>query len=248
MSTAVNRTPGAAPAKALNLAGVSAGYGRTVVLEDIDLALDRGERVSIIGRNGVGKTTLLGTVMGYTTLHAGRIELAGRDISDARIFDRVRAGLGHVPQEREVFPSLSVYENLAVARRTGGWTFEQVYELFPQLGSRTAHKGSQLSGGEQQMLAIARALVCNPSVLLMDEPTEGLAPVIIEQLVEAMHTLRAQEGPHHHLLVEQHTGIALEFSERTVVMNRGRIVYDGASAVLASDEALLNSLVGVAGE
>ena len=247
MSTAANRTPGAAPVKALDLAGVSAGYGRTVVLEDIDLALDRGERVSIIGRNGVGKTTLLGTVMGYTTLHAGRIELAGRDISDARIFDRVRAGLGHVPQEREVFPSLSVYENLAVARRTGGWTFERVYELFPQLGSRTAHKGSQLSGGEQQMLAIARALVCNPSVLLMDEPTEGLAPVIIEQLVEAMHTLRAQEGLTI-ILVEQHTGIALEFSERTVVMNRGRIVYDGASAALASDDALLNSLVGVAGE
>ena len=247
MSTAANRTPGAAPVKALDLSGVSAGYGRTVVLEDIDLALDRGERVSIIGRNGVGKTTLLGTVMGYTTLHAGRIELAGRDISDARIFDRVRAGLGHVPQEREVFPSLSVYENLAVARRTGGWTFERVYELFPQLGSRTAHKGSQLSGGEQQMLAIARALVCNPSVLLMDEPTEGLAPVIIEQLVEAMHTLRAQEGLTI-ILVEQHTGIALEFSERTVVMNRGRIVYDGASAALASDDALLNSLVGVAGE
>ena len=126
MSTAASSTPGAAPAKALDLAGVSAGYGRTVVLEDVDLALDRGERVSIIGRNGVGKTTLLGTVMGYTTLHSGRIELAGRDISDARIFDRVRAGLGHVPQEREVFPSLSVQENLAVARRGGGGGFEPV--------------------------------------------------------------------------------------------------------------------------
>ena len=247
MSATADKTQGAVPAKALHLAGVSAGYGRTVVLEDIDLALDRGERVSIIGRNGVGKTTLLGTVMGYTTLHSGRIELAGRDVSDAKIFDRVRAGLGHVPQEREVFPSLSVHENLAVARRAGGWTFEQVYELFPQLGSRTTHKGSQLSGGEQQMLAIVRALVCNPSVLLMDEPTEGLAPVIIEQLVEAMHTLRAQEGLTI-ILVEQHTGIALEFSERTVVMNRGRIVYDGPSGALAADDGLLNSLVGVAGE
>ena len=240
-------TPDARPVRTLDLAGVSAGYGRTVVLEDIDLTLERGERLSIIGRNGVGKTTLLGTVLGYTTLHSGRIELAGRDISDARTYDRVRAGLGLVPQEREVFPSLSVYENLAVARRAGGWTFEQVYELFPQLGSRTTHKGSQLSGGEQQMLAIARALVGNPSVLLMDEPTEGLAPVIIEQLVEAMHTLRAQEGLTI-ILVEQHTGIALEFSERTAVMNRGRIVYDGPSATLAADEPLLNSLVGVAGE
>ena len=237
----------AAADRALDLAGVNAGYGRTVVLEDIDLALGRGERLSVIGRNGVGKTTLLGTVMGYTTLHSGRIELAGRDISGARTYDRVRAGLGHVPQEREVFPSLTLQENLAVARRAGGWTFERVFELFPQLAGRRNHKGNQLSGGEQQMLAIARALVCNPSVLLMDEPTEGLAPVIIEQLVEAMHTLRSQEGLTI-ILVEQHTGIALEFSERTVVMNRGRIVYDGASATLAADEPLLNSLVGVAGE
>ena len=247
MSAAGDKAPDMVPARALGLSGVHAGYGRTVVLEDIDLALHPGERLSVIGRNGVGKTTLLGTVMGYTTLHSGRIVLAGRDVSNARTYDRVRAGLGHVPQEREVFPSLSVYENLAVARRAGGWSFEKVYELFPQLGSRTTHKGSQLSGGEQQMLAIARALVGNPSVLLMDEPTEGLAPVIIEQLVDAMHTLRAQEGLSI-ILVEQHTGIALEFSERTVVMNRGRIVYDGPSAALAGDEALLNSLVGVAGE
>ena len=233
--------------KALDLARVSAGYGRTVVLEDVDLSLARGERLSVIGRNGVGKTTLLGTVMGYTTLHAGRIELAGRDISRARTYDRARAGLGHVPQEREVFPSLTVHENLAVARRAGSWTPAGVYELFPQLAARETHKGSQLSGGEQQMLAIARALVGNPAVLLMDEPTEGLAPVIIEQLVEAMHTLRSQEGLAL-VLVEQHAGIALEFSERTVVMNRGRIVYDGPSAALAADEARLNALVGVAGE
>ena len=233
--------------KALDLARVSAGYGRTVVLEDIDLTLARGERLSVIGRNGVGKTTLLGTVMGYTTLHAGRIELAGRDISHARTYDRARAGLGHVPQEREVFPSLTVHENLAVARRRGDWTLDGVYELFPQLAARATHKGSQLSGGEQQMLAIARALVGNPAVLLMDEPTEGLAPVIIEQLVEAMHTLRSREGLTL-VLVEQHAGIALEFSERTVVMNRGRIVHDGPSAALAADQSRLNALVGVAGE
>ena len=233
--------------KALDLARVSAGYGRTVVLEDIDLTLARGERLSVIGRNGVGKTTLLGTVMGYTTLHAGRIELAGHDISHARTYDRARAGLGHVPQEREVFPSLTVHENLAVARRRGDWTPDGVYDLFPQLAARATHKGSQLSGGEQQMLAIARALVGNPAVLLMDEPTEGLAPVIIEQLVEAMHTLRSQEGLTL-VLVEQHAGIALEFSERTVVMNRGRIVHDGPSTALAADQARLNALVGVAGE
>lgn len=231
----------------LELEDVKAGYGETVVLEDIDLRIRPEESLCVIGRNGVGKTTLLGTVMGYTRVHSGRLLLSGQDLSKMKIHERMWSGLGLVPQEREVFPSLSVTENLSVAMRPGGWTREAVFELFPQLAARENHTGNQLSGGEQQMLAIARALVGKPSVLLMDEPTEGLAPVIIDELVNAMHVLRAQKGLSI-VLVEQHTGIALEFSDRTIVMNRGRIVYDGASASLGADESLLNSLVGVSGE
>lgn len=231
----------------LELKGVKAGYGETVVLEDIDLSIQDGESLSIIGRNGVGKTTLLGTVMGYTRVHSGSMRLAGQDLLGMRVHERMRTGLGLVPQEREVFPSLTVIENLAVATRPRGWTRTAVFDLFPPLAARRNHMGSQLSGGEQQMLAIARALVGKPSVLLMDEPTEGLAPVIIDELVRVMHVLRTQEGLSI-VLVEQHTGIALEFSDRTVVMNRGRIVYDGKSAQLRGDESLLHSLVGVTGE
>lgn len=230
----------------LELEDLDAGYGETVVLEDLNLSIRSGESISIIGRNGVGKTTLLGTVMGYTRVHSGRILLAGTDLTRMKTHERVRAGLGLVPQEREVFPSLSVTENLAVSERSGGWTPEQVFDFFPQLAAREHHRGNQLSGGEQQMLAIARALVGRPTMLLMDEPTEGLAPVIIDELVRAMHALRSQAGLSV-VLVEQHTEIALEFSERTVVMNRGRIVYDGASTRLRSDPSLLNSLVGVTG-
>lgn len=231
----------------LELEGLHAGYGETVVLEDVNLTISKGESLSIIGRNGVGKTTLLGTVMGYTRVHSGRLVFSGRDLARMRTHERVWAGLGLVPQEREVFPSLSVIENLAVAERSGGWSREKVFEFFPQLAARRHHKGNQLSGGEQQMLAIARALMGKPALLLMDEPTEGLAPVIIDELVGVLHALRAEAGLSI-VLVEQHAGIALEFSGRTAVMNRGRIVYDGASARLQSDQSLLNSLVGVTGE
>lgn len=231
----------------LELRGVQAGYDETVVLEDIDFRVQPGESLSIIGRNGVGKTTLLGTVMGYTRVHTGTILLSGQNLRRMRIHQRMRAGLGLVPQEREVFPSLSVTENLSVATRPGGWTCAAVFDLFPQLAARHNHMGSHLSGGEQQMLAIARALMGKPTLLLMDEPTEGLAPVIIDELVRIMHVLRTQEGLSI-VLVEQHTGIALEFSDRTMVMNRGRVVYDGESAKLRTDQSLLNSLVGVTGE
>ena len=165
----------------LDLDNVRAGYGETVVLEDIRLALAPSETVSIIGRNGVGKTTLLATIMGHTTLHSGRISLHGKDISSLATYRRVTAGLGYVPQEREIFPSLTLRENLEVAARPGTWTMETVYELFPRLAERAENRGNQLSGGEQQMLAIGRALIGNPSVLLMDEPSEGLAPVIVEE-------------------------------------------------------------------
>lgn len=231
---------------ALALRGVSAGYGATTVIEDLSLGVAKGESVSIMGRNGVGKTTLLATIMGHTKLHAGSIRVNERDVSGLPIFERVAAGLGYVPQEREIFPSLTVRENLHVAARPGPWTEDRVCEAFPHLAARLGNAGNQLSGGEQQMLSIGRALIGNPSVLLMDEPTEGLAPVIVEELVRAMARLR-DEHDLTILLVEQNTRVALAFSERAVVLDRGRIVYDGDSATLSADEALLDSFIGVAG-
>ena len=231
-------------AEALALRHVSAGYGDTVVLEDASLALEAGESISVIGRNGVGKSTLLATVMGHTTLHGGEVRLGGASLARVPVFRRARSGLGFVPQEREIFPSLTVRENLAVGARPGPWTAERVFDLFPNLGARLSHAGSLLSGGEQQMLSIARALVTNPSVLLMDEPTEGLAPVIVEALAAVLVRLSA-EGALSIVLVEQNSRVALAFSARTVVMDKGRIVYDGASAALAADPERLAKLIGV---
>jgi branched-chain amino acid transport system ATP-binding protein len=231
-------------AEALALRHVSAGYGDTVVLEDVSLALEAGESISVIGRNGVGKSTLLATVMGHTTLHGGEVLLGGASLARVPVFRRARSGLGFVPQEREIFPSLTVRENLAVGARPGPWTAERVFDLFPNLGARLSHAGSLLSGGEQQMLSIARALVTNPSVLLMDEPTEGLAPVIVEALAAVLVRLSA-EGSLSIVLVEQNSRVALAFSARTVVMDKGRIVYDGASAALAADPERLAKLIGV---
>ena len=227
---------------ALQLKGVSAGYGETHVLEGIDLALAQGESLSVIGRNGVGKSTLLETIMGNTTLHAGQIGLRGARIDPAPAHERARAGLGYVPQEREIFPSLSVRENLELCARPGAWTLQRVCELFPNLEPRLGNAGTQLSGGEQQMLAIARALLTNPTVLLMDEPTEGLAPVIVQALSKVLVSLRA-EGNLSIVLVEQNSRVALEFSERTVVMDRGRLVYDGASERLRREPDFLASLI-----
>jgi branched-chain amino acid transport system ATP-binding protein len=228
--------------EALALKGVTAGYGETHVLEAVDLALGEGESLSVIGRNGVGKSTLLETIMGHTTLHAGEIALAGRRVEAAPVHSRALAGLGYVPQEREIFPSLSVRENLELCARPGHWTAERVFELFPNLKTRLDAPGTQLSGGEQQMLAVARALMTNPSVLLMDEPTEGLAPVIVQALVLVLSRLRAAGGLSI-LLVEQNSRVALEFSARTVVMDKGRIVYDGASERLRADPEYLAGLV-----
>jgi branched-chain amino acid transport system ATP-binding protein len=230
---------------ALELAALTAGYGDTVVLEGVDLALGPGERLSVLGRNGVGKSTLILTIMGHTRLRGGRIRLAGRDIARWPPWRRARAGLGLVPQEREIFPSLSVREHLRMAARPGPWTIERAYRTFPGLALRRSHHGDQLSGGEQQMLAIARALVGNPKVLLMDEPTEGLAPIVVEQLVAVIAGLGADKAMAM-LLVEQHALLALELAPRCIVMDRGRIVYDGPSAELAHDQDLLQSLVGVA--
>ena len=203
-----------------------------------------GETLSIIGRNGVGKSTLLATVMGHTTQHGGRLLLHGKDISKLAPHKRSRAGLSYVPQEREIFPSLSLRENLDVALRPGVWNIAKAFDLFPRLAERQSNRGNQLSGGEQQMLSIARALVGNPSVLLMDEPSEGLAPVIVEELTRAVKRLAEADGLTL-VLVEQNTRLALDIAPRTVVLDRGRIVYDGESAVLKADPARLELLIGV---
>ncbi len=228
-----------------NCARVSAGYGETVVIEDIDLTLAPGECISVIGRNGVGKTTLLSTVMGHTTLHSGDVMLDGQSLNGMPRFRRALAGIGFVPQEREIFPSLSVRENLDVGGAAGSTGREaRVFELFPRLQERLDNMGNQLSGGEQQMLSIARALLTNPSVLLMDEPTEGLAPVLVETLTAVLAQLRA-ESALSIILVEQNSRVALNFSPRTVILDKGRIVYDGESEPLRADPERLAKLIGI---
>ena len=231
-------------ADALELRGVSAGYSEAVVIEDIDLKLAPGESISVIGRNGVGKSTLLSTVMGHTTLHAGDVMLDGLRLNGMPSFRRALAGIGFVPQEREIFPSLSLRENLDVAARPGHWTPARVFELFPRLRERLDNMGNQLSGGEQQMLSIARALLTNPTILLMDEPTEGLAPVLVEALTDVLTRLRA-ESALSIVLVEQNSRVALSFSPRTVILDKGRIVYDGESEPLRADPERLAKLIGI---
>ena len=231
-------------ASVLELRQVSAGYGETVVIEQIDLALAAGECISIIGRNGVGKTTLLATIMGQTVLHAGDIVFGGQKLNRIPCYRRALAGIGFVPQEREIFPSLTVRENLDVAARPGHWTPSRVFELFPRLKERLDNAGNQLSGGEQQMLAIARALLTNPTILLMDEPTEGLAPILVESLSAVLSKLRIESGLSI-VLVEQNSRVALSFSPRTVILDKGRIVYDGESTPLREDADRLAKLIGI---
>jgi branched-chain amino acid transport system ATP-binding protein len=226
---------------------LTAGYAATTVLDDVSLRVEERGTCAILGRNGVGKTTLLATIMGHTALHRGSIRLAGRDITVLPVHRRARAGIGFVPQEREIFPSLTVEENLTVAMRPGAWRVERIYEFFPSLAERRRNRGSQLSGGEQQMLSIGRALMGDPRLLLMDEPLEGLAPVIVEALLAAMRRLRAEAGLTI-LLVEQHARRALDFAETAVILDRGRIVYDGASAALRGEPERLATLIGVARE
>ena len=231
-------------AELLRLDAVTAGYRDTVVLEGISIALDANEAWAVLGRNGVGKTTLLMTLMGLTTLRSGTIRFDGADVTALDPHRRVRAGLGYVPQEREIFPSLTVDENLRVATRDGEWTRARVYDLFPRLAERRRNYGNQLSGGEQQMLAVGRALVGNPKLLLLDEPFEGLAPVIIDTLVAALVRLR-QESQITTVLVEQQVDIALEMTGKALVLDKGQTVWQGASAALAADHQRLASLVGL---
>ena len=229
-------------ADALRLEGVRAGYGETVVLEDVAFALPERGALAVLGRNGVGKTTLLATVMGLTTFHAGAIEYRGAPVAALPTHARNRLGIGYVPQARDIFPSLSVEENLTVAARPGRWDLARVYDLFPRLAERRSHRGNQISGGEQQMLAIGRALMGNPTLLLMDEPLEGLAPIIVEMLLKAMQRLIRDEALTV-VLVEQSAKLALEVTDSALVLSRGRIVHRGPSAELLADPDRLTALV-----
>jgi branched-chain amino acid transport system ATP-binding protein len=226
----------------LSLERVRAGYGETVILEDVDVVLPARGSLAVLGRNGVGKTTLLATIMGHTTFHSGNIAFQNGPIHRKPVYERCRLGIGYVPQERMIFPSLSVHENLDVARRPGRWSSDAVYDLFPRLKERKAAMGNQLSGGEQQMLAIGRALMGNPSLLLLDEPLEGLAPIIIESLLSALKKLVADESLAI-ILVEQHAKIALQVTQTALVLNRGRVSHLGPSAELLADPQRLTTLV-----
>jgi branched-chain amino acid transport system ATP-binding protein len=225
----------------LELKGVRAGYGDAVVLEEVSLRVSEGGSLAVLGRNGVGKSTLLLTIMGYTRLHRGKVLFQGRDITALAPHRRAQLGIGWVAQEREVFPSLTLEENLTVAARPGRWDLDAVYELFPRLRERRVNLGNQLSGGEQQMLAIARALMTNPSLVLLDEPLEGLAPIIVEELTRALQHLDGMAM----ILVEQHVEIALALTAQALLVERGRIAHEGPSAALAREPALLERYVGL---
>jgi branched-chain amino acid transport system ATP-binding protein len=230
----------------LRLSEVRAGYGETVVLDDVSLVVPAGGTLALLGRNGVGKTTLLATIMGHTTMQRGTIRFAGQMISHLPPYRRARLGIGFVPQEREIFASLTLEENLLVAARPGRWSMERVYDFFPPLAERRKNRGNQLSGGEQQMLAIGRALMGNPTLLLMDEPLEGLAPVIVDALLAGLDRLkRADELAL--VVVEQHAMLALELAENAVILDRGAVVYCGPSRVLIHAPERLATLIGVGG-
>jgi branched-chain amino acid transport system ATP-binding protein len=229
----------------LALDKVTAGYGDAVVLEEVSLTMNEGDSLALLGRNGVGKTTLLMTLMGLTRLHGGAIRWEGGDVGRMPTHRRARAGLGWVPQERHMFPSLTVEEHLTVVARPGPWDVRKIYQIFPRLLERRANMGNQLSGGEQQMVAIARALMTNPRILLLDEPMEGLAPIIVQELVRVIRALVQQEGMSV-IVVEQHARLALSLTQRAIVLDRGRIMHDSDSASLLADGDRLDRLVAVA--
>jgi branched-chain amino acid transport system ATP-binding protein len=228
----------------LVLDDVRAGYGDSIVLEGVSLEVPGQGSLAVLGRNGVGKSTLLLTIMGYTNIAGGKIVWRGEDITARPPHRRARAGLGWVAQEREIFPSLTVEENLTVASRAGRWDLKAVYGLFPRLAERRANMGNQLSGGEQQMLAIARALMTNPALLLLDEPLEGLAPIIVDELTAAIARMTADEGTAV-ILIEQHADVVLSLTRDAVVMERGIIVHRARSRDLLDDAATLDRLIGL---
>ncbi|MBS0447453.1 MAG: ABC transporter ATP-binding protein [Proteobacteria bacterium] len=232
-------------AELLRVEGLRSGYGEAVVVQGVSFALDAGQSLALLGRNGTGKTTLLNTLVGATRRHAGRIVLGGVDLTPLPPYRRAAAGIGWVPQERNIFKSLTVHENLTAVARPGPWTVARAYEMFPRLAERQGNLGNQLSGGEQQMLAVARALVLNPKLLLLDEPLEGLAPIIVEELLRSIARIVRDEGLSA-IIVEQNPKQVLPITQRTVVLDRGQVVHEGASDELLADPGRLERWLAVA--
>ncbi|HRE20801.1 MAG TPA: ABC transporter ATP-binding protein [Rhabdaerophilum sp.] len=228
----------------LELDRISAGYGAAEVISGISLALEAGRSLAVLGRNGTGKTTLVNTVIGVTRHLGGTVHFDGRDITRLRPDQRARGGIGWVPQERNIFKSLTVEENLTAVAQPGQWDVAAVYRMFPRLEERRGNLGNQLSGGEQQMLAIARALVLNPKLILLDEPTEGLAPIIIEELLAALKRITREEGLSA-IIVEQHAQKILDVTDQAIILDRGTIVHQAASAALIADPAPLELHLGI---
>jgi branched-chain amino acid transport system ATP-binding protein len=229
----------------LKVEGLKSGYGQAIVVQGIDLVLAQGQSLALLGRNGTGKTTFLNTLAGATRRHAGRIELSGQDITHLPSHRRAAAGIGWVPQERNIFKSLTVEENLTAVARPGPWTVARVYEMFPRLAERRVNMGNQLSGGEQQMLAFARALVLNPKLLLLDEPLEGLAPIIVEELLRSIVKVVRDEGMSA-IIVEQNPRTILPITQAAVVLDRGAIVHQGSSAAMLAAPQELDRWLSVA--
>ena len=223
---------------------LTAGYGEAVVLNEVSLALAEGQALALLGRNGMGKTTLINSIVGVTRYIGGTITLDGRDISRLRPDQRAHAGIGWVPQERNIFRSLTVEENLTAVEQSGRWTVDKVFELFPRLAERRRNLGNQLSGGEQQMLAVGRALILNPKLMLLDEPLEGLAPILVEELLAALRRIIRDEGMSA-ILVEQNAQKGLGVTDRAAILERGSVVYEGVSAELLADRAVLEGYLGV---
>lgn len=234
-------------ADALAIEGLTAGYGEAIVLQNLSLHLRDGEALALLGRNGAGKTTLVNTIVGLTRRRAGTIALGGRDITALRADQRARAGIGWTPQERDIFKSLTVEENLTAVARLGPFDLSRIYATFPRLAERRRNMGNELSGGEQQMLAIGRALVLNPRVLLLDEPLEGLAPIIVEELLAALGAIRRESGLAI-VLVEQSATKILALTDRALVLDRGSAAWTGDSADLLGDRERLASLLAVEGK
>jgi branched-chain amino acid transport system ATP-binding protein len=234
----------AEPANLLEVQGLTCGHGESVVLSDVSFTLQAGRSLALLGRNGTGKTTLLDTLVGVTRRHAGRIVLDGQEIHSLPVHLRAGAGIGWVPQERNIFKSLTVEENLSAVARPGAWTAQRVFDLFPRLAERKRNLGQQLSGGEQQMLAFGRALVLNPKLLLLDEPLEGLAPIIVEELLRAIRRVARDEGLPS-IVVEQHPHMVLGVTDDAIVLDRGGIAYRALSADLIQDPAPLDAWLGV---
>ena len=232
-------------AELLQVRQLSAGYGEAVILHDVDLSLGEGQTLALLGRNGTGKTTLINTLAGATRQHGGSIILAGKPLHTLASHERAAAGIGWVPQERNIFKSLTVHENLTAVARPGKWTPARVYEMFARLAERKGNLGTQLSGGEQQMLAVGRALVLNPTLLLLDEPLEGLAPIIVQELLGAIRRITRDEGLSA-IVVEQHPQAILAISDSAAVLDRGTVVHSGAADDLLDQPELLDRLLGVA--